>query len=297
MESKEYIDGLFSGYEETPELSDFKEELRGNLDEKIANLIEKKGMSHKEAFAKATAELGDISALADEISLARKKEVFSEIYMNTRSYMKMWQKIGYTAAGGLLAFGIIISVLAYLSTGDIVAGLGSLIVFFILPVCGFVFLGLTQETAANYPMSPKRACFYVAASCVILFGLAVSAMAFFGDHTSSFNIIASIGALIPFVLPGGAGLAFLILTEKSRHKPWFAEQLRIVEKEMNEQFADPYAATVFGLFSGALWIFAIALFVILGFLIGFRYSWPVFIIAVAAQLLVQAFTTLKNRKR
>ena len=294
MDTQKYVDGLFSGYEETPALTDFKEELRSNLDDRIANLI-KKGMSEQTAFAKATTELGDVSVLADEISFKKKKEVFSEVYLKTKNYMKLWQKIGYTLAGGLMALGIIISLLAYFASGDIVAGLGVLIVFFIVPVCGFVFLGLTQETARNIPMNWKRALIYVAAVGVILFGLVVFAIVFFEENGVD-RTVASIGSLIPFVLPGSVVLAFLLLTEKDRHKPWVVEQQAIWAERMKEQFADPYAASRFGLFSGALWIFAIALFAGLGFLIGFQYSWLVFLFAVAGQLLIQAFTTPKIKK-
>lgn len=42
MDTQKYVDGLFSGYEETPALTDFKEELRSNLDDRIANLIKKR---------------------------------------------------------------------------------------------------------------------------------------------------------------------------------------------------------------------------------------------------------------
>ncbi|AKB78597.1 hypothetical protein MSHOH_2114 [Methanosarcina horonobensis HB-1 = JCM 15518] len=294
MDTQKYVDGLFSGYEETPALTDFKEELRSNLDDRIANLI-KKGMSEQTAFAKATTELGDVSVLADEISFKKKKEVFSEVYLKTKNYMKLWQKIGYTLAGGLMALGIIISLLAYFASGDIVAGLGVLIVFFIVPVCGFVFLGLTQETARNIPMNWKRALIYVAAVGVILFGLVVFAILFFEENGVD-RTLASIGSLIPFVLPGSVVLAFLLLTEKNRHKPWVVEQQAVWAERMKDQLADPYAASRFGLFSGALWIFAIALFAGLGFLIGFQYSWLVFLFAVSGQLLIQAFTTPKIEK-
>lgn len=164
-------------------------------------------MSEQTAFAKATTELGDVSVLADEISFKKKKEVFSEVYLKTKNYMKLWQKIGYTLAGGLMALGIIISLLAYFASGDIVAGLGVLIVFFIVPVCGFVFLGLTQETARNIPMNWKRALIYVAAVGVILFGLVVFAILFFEENGVD-RTLASIGSLIPFVLPGSVVLAF-----------------------------------------------------------------------------------------
>lgn len=212
------------------------------------------------------------------------------MYMKTRNYMDKWHVLGYVLAGGLMAFGIIISLLAYFTTGDMNAGLGSLMVFFIAPVCGFVFLGLTQETARNNPMSWKRALFYVAAVGVILFGIVIFAMTFFADHDVN-RAVASIGSLLPFVLPGSVVLAFLLLTEKSRRKPWVIEQEAAWAERMN-----PYTATRFGLFSGALWIFAAGLFAVLGFLIGFQYSWVVFLFAIAGQVLVQALMTPKSRK-
>jgi hypothetical protein len=78
--AKELVDSLFEGYEQTAELADFKEELLSNLNDKLESLV-KKGMDSETAFAKASAELGDISALADELSLKKRKEVFEEVYI------------------------------------------------------------------------------------------------------------------------------------------------------------------------------------------------------------------------
>ncbi|MDR1862669.1 MAG: hypothetical protein LBQ67_01990, partial [Treponema sp.] len=82
-------------------------------------------------------------------------------------------------------------------------------------------------------------------------------------------------------------LVFLCLTEKNRLKPWamknYAEEIR------NGEFLSPAGAARFGLFSGAVWIFAAGLFGLLGFLIGFKFSWIVFVFALAAQLVIQAF--------
>jgi hypothetical protein len=293
MDIQKHIDALFSDYQETPALQDFKEELAGHLDERIRNLV-KNGMNEERAFEKAAGELGDISSVADEIGKKKRQEAFTEMYMKTRNYMDKRRVAAYTAAGGSLALGLIFSLLAYFSSNDIVAGLGSLIVFFIAPVCGFVFLGLTQETAKSYPMNWKRALVYTASAGVILFGLVIAAIAFFEKSNAS-RLVASIGSLIPFVLPGSVVLAYLFLTEKSRHKPWVTEQEIAWSECMKEQFANPYAAMRLGLFSGALWIFAIAIFAVLGFSLGFRYSWTVFLFAIAAQVFIQALMTPKNR--
>jgi hypothetical protein len=60
-------------------------------------------------------------------------------------------------------------------------------------------------------------------------------------------------------------------------------------KEGMEMWNDPVTASRFGIFSGAIWIFAIGLFILLGFLIGFKFSWLVFVFAVAFHLMMQGF--------
>jgi hypothetical protein len=103
----------------------------------------------------------------------------------------------------------------------------------------------------------------------------------------SISLISVISMLIPFVLPGIGILVFLVLTEKDRLKPWAKDfRQKAVEQEM-AMWQDPATATRFGVFSGAIWIFAAGLFILLGFLIGFKFSWLVFIFAVAFQLLIQ----------
>ena len=99
--------------------------------------------------------------------------------------------------------------------------------------------------------------------------------------------MTTIAILIPFVLPGGGLLAFLVLTEKNRLKPWAKEfRAGVVKREM-AMWNDPATAARFGMFSGAIWISAVGLFLLLGFTLGFKFSWLVFIFAVAIQLLVQ----------
>jgi len=64
----------------------------------------------------------------------------------------------------------------------------------------------------------------------------------------------------------------------------------------HKQFGDPSRETKFGLYTAALWIFAIALSVSMGFYIGFHYSWIVLVFAVAVQLLLQAVLYPKNKR-
>ena len=51
MKEKVYVDRLFADYENTPELSDFKEEITVNLTERIRSLASK-GFDEEQAFKK-----------------------------------------------------------------------------------------------------------------------------------------------------------------------------------------------------------------------------------------------------
>jgi len=63
-----------------------------------------------------------------------------------------------------------------------------------------------------------------------------------------------------------------------------------------DMFSDPATSTRFGVFSGAIWIAAVALCILFGFIISFKYSWVVFLFAIAIQLCVQGLM-MKNEKK
>ena len=112
MNTKDLVDSLFEGYEETAALADFKEELLGNLNAKIESLV-KKGMETDAAFAQASAELGDLSALADELSLKKRMEAFEEGYMDIKNYMTSRRVAAYVIFGVLLLFCITAGLIAF----------------------------------------------------------------------------------------------------------------------------------------------------------------------------------------
>ena len=312
MNAKEFVDSLFNGYEQTEALADFNEELLANMNAKIENFI-RKGMDTDAAFTKASAELGDVSSLADELSLRKRKEVFEEVYMDIKMYMPARRVAGYMVFGILAFFGIAVALITLFATRsiefmsstslDLTSFFGAMMPFLTVSVIGFTFLGVTQETASLLPVSKKRGAWYAAAAGLIAFGLFTMPIAYFSTRFANnivkdildFDIpvknleslVPAIGVLIPFVLPGIGILIFLVLTEKDRLKPW-AKNLhnKAVEGEM-AIWNDPVKAVRFGMFSGAIWIFAVGIFIALGFLIGFKFSWPVFIFATAIQLLIQ----------
>lgn len=305
MNGKELIDSLFAGYEETTELADFKEELLGNLNAKVENLV-KKGMDETAAFEKAAAELGDLSALADELSLKKRKEVFEEAYMDIRKYMTAPRVAAYVVFGILALFGLLAGFITYFSMRRfdtpalrLTSLFGAMMPFFTAAVAGFTFLGATQETSASYPMKKKRAAWYALATGLITFGITAAPVAFFGIRAGGESIepVGALGVLLAFVLPGIGLLVFLVLTGKNRMKPWLREMTAgAIKREMakwNEWTSD----SRFGLFCGAIWIFAIGLFILLGFLTGFKFSWLVFVFAIAFQLLVQGIMSRPETKK
>lgn len=330
MNAKDFVDSLFEGYEETAALADFKEELLGNLNAKIESLV-KKGMEAQTAFEKASAELGDVSAFADELSLKRRKEVFEEAYMDIKAYMNPKRITAYVIFGAVALFGITVACITLFaarkielgSTLNLTAFFGAMMPFLTAAVIGFTYLGVTQETASMYPVSNKRGAWYAAAAGLIAFGIFNMPTTFFGSKiageiidgiTSStirgFDAISSatipnisdvitfvpvISLLIPFILPGIGILVYLVLSEKDRLKPWAKDfHSKAIKQEM-AMWNDPATAARFGLFSGAIWISAFGLFMLLGFLIGFKFSWLAFIFATAFQLLVQGFMSRKKQ--
>jgi len=226
--------------------------------------------------------------------------------MDIKMYMPARRVAGYVVFGVLALFGIAAGCIAFFAARktELTAHIATLMPFLTAAVAGFTWMGVTQETASTYPVSVKRGIWYAAAAGLIAFGLFTMPVVFFGvkvagsiiDGITSASIpnvgslvrvIPVISVIIPFILPGAGLLTFLILTEKDRLKPW-AKNFRdkTIAREM-AMWNDPAVATRFGLFSGAIWMFAIGIFVLLGFLIGFKFSWLIFIFATAFQLLVQ----------
>jgi len=312
MKAKEFVDSLFKGYEETAALADFKEELLANLNAKTESLV-KKGMTPEAAFEKAAAQLGDVSALADELSLKKRKEVFEEVYMDIRNFMSTKRVAGYVVFVVIALFGIITGLIVFF--GDrwqnqqhsLTVAFAAMMPFVTAAAAGFTWLGLTQETASTYPVSGKRAAWYAAGVGLIVLGLLTAPVVLFSSINISMKALseitleagrlkwlAAISSLIPFLLPGIGILVFLGLTEKDRLKPWAKDLRDNAVKSGMEMWNNPVMATRFGLYSGAIWTFAIGVFILLGFLIGFKYSWLVFIFATAVQLLVQAMLSRKT---
>lgn len=297
MNTRKYVESLFSGYEQTDTLTDFKEELESNLNDRIDSL-EKKGLNEQEAYDKATAELGDVSALADDLNLKRKQQVLSEMYMKTRNYIKPRRMAFYVLCGSVLGFVIVTGIIVWLFSKDIRPFFGPLLFFGEVSVLGLIFLGLTQETGRHEGLSWKRTLWYVGAVGIFLLGILLFVMTYFVEGA---GLPHAVMVLISFALPGLALNVFLILTEKDRSKPWVTKLRRnALEREM-QRFESPAEEERFGIISGALWIGAIAVFAVL-LIVGILrlawlavFSWLVLVAAVIIQMLV--LSTFSKQKK
>ncbi|GIO23380.1 permease prefix domain 1-containing protein [Oceanobacillus sp. J11TS1] len=293
MMIQKYVDDLFQGYESTPELEDFKEEIAMNLKDRMQDL-EKEGKSAEEAFAEAVSELGDITAIADDLSREKRKEIIGKMYVDTTPKLSAGYAIGYTAAAGVLLFGIITSLITYFTTGNnLFIAISSFLPFVVPAGAALTFLGLTTETKTKYPMNWKRALIYGLAVGIILFGITLSSSQYFMDNKQPAAIL---GVLIPFVLPGVLVTAFLILTEKKRFKPWVMQEQARYQEAYAGYYEDTEQMAKRGMLSGALWIGAFGVFIILWILTNVLYALPVFLFAIAGELLIE-YRMMSKRKR
>lgn len=216
MELKQFINKAFEKYEEAPELMDFKEELLTNLQDRLKSL-EATGLKREEALKEIEIEFADINKIADEMSLAKKKEVFKSQYTTFRQFLTKQRAAIFTILGVLTIFGLIIAGLSFLATSKIESFIGVLMLFLSVPLAGFVYMGLTQETATRNPMHPLRASIYAITAFVLLFGVLLVPMLVFGEAKS---LEVALAILIPFALPSIGVFGFLMITESDPRKSW-----------------------------------------------------------------------------
>src|SRR5699024_4631955 len=156
MELKEFIDHACEKYEESSELIDVKEELVTNQQDRIKSL-EASGLKRTEALKEIRTEFADINKIADEMRLDKKKEVFEIQYMSFRHFVTRPRAAIYTLLGVIALFGLIVSVLSYLTSGKIKSFTGVLMVFVALSSAYYVYMGLKHETATRHPLRQLRA--------------------------------------------------------------------------------------------------------------------------------------------
>ena len=296
MKEKVYVDRLFADYEDTPEIRDFKEEIAGNLRERVRELMSK-GLGEEEAFDKAAAELGDITAIADDLGKRKRNEAIGQMYMSAKVPLSKRTAAGLTLATGLLLVGVGLAVVNYfMETSEMLLYYISAILLggaFGL----YAYSGLSQESIAHYAMKNTRASVYGIAVFVGVLGAALAITSyFFGDV----ELPTALGIALATVIPAACALVFLGATESDRLKPW-AKTIseREIEREMRfetEIKVDPRKAARFGVFSGGLWILALAVFAFVGFAYSWWYALLVFAVALAVQVMMVSTIFVKKKE-
>lgn len=281
---KKYIDDLFSDIADSKQLQELKEEVCSNLSERITESTAR-GLSDEEAFKAAIAELGDVSELADSMRKVSNTGIQESIF-----YSKPLDKkhvFGYVGASAIILFGILTAGIVQLQQNQPFITIATLLPFLIVSSVLFVFLGLTQETIYNYPMNKKRALAYSLSTALFLFGIMTAGIEYY-QGMEPFIVLAT---FIPFVLPAILAFIYLGLTEKSRMKldqEWAREWMEKWSSELKHHYHSPRYGMVRGGISGALWLFSIAIFLLVGLNGGWKYSWIVFIFACGIEALMEA---------
>ena len=286
MKEKVYVDRLFADYDDTSSLRDFKEEITVNLRERVEEFISG-GMTNDEAFDKAIAELGDITAIADKAARQKRSETIGQMYIKAKAPITKRTAAGLACATGFLLFAAGIALITFFSS----VGGGATPYYFsavLLSVAGglYAYFGLTQETAAHYAMKSGRALAYGLVCLAGIFGTGIAVVSFLEN---GWEMSAAIGFKMALILPAICGLIFLLATETKRQKPWLKAMIeREVEGAImfHADMVDTTKTARFGIISGALWLFAIALFVTLGVIIGWHKSWIPLIFALPVQVLM-----------
>ncbi|MDR0489849.1 MAG: permease prefix domain 1-containing protein [Oscillospiraceae bacterium] len=302
MKERVYVDRLFADYEDSPEIKDFKEEIVGNLKERIKELVSG-GLDEEKAFDKAASELGDITAIADEVGKKKRNEAIGQMYMKSKAPLTKKTAAGVTIASALLLIGVAFALIAFFSNVDVIWFYYASVIMLSV-ACGlYTCVGLTQETRAHYPMRSGRALAYGLACLLAILGAGLAVVSFvFGGYEMSASIVIKAALILPAV----CAFIFLLATESKRQKPWLKALTERYERDAvnaigahivsNVGIVNPVKAARFGVASAGMWILAIALFFTFHFAAGWQFSWLVFIFAPAVQVFM-VMTIFEKKER
>ncbi len=280
---KNYVDYLFKDIKENKQLRELKEEISANLLDKVNDYISS-GLNEEGAFDKAVSGLGDMSELIENLQkVSMEKE---EGNMNTIKLDKV-HVFGYVIATATLIFGLLTSLMLYFMQ-DLFIAIASLMPFAVFSIPVLVFLGLTQESQYTYGMKKGRAFLYALATATLIFGVIATAITYIKSN-DEYMIFA---VIMPFALPSISLFTYLGLTEKSR--------LKMTENWQNKwinYYKDPQFMQLRGLVSGALWVFSIAVFILLCFLWKWYYAWIIFVFSIGGEILIELFFSAKYKNK
>jgi hypothetical protein len=281
------LDEAFAGVDMTAEVQDLKEEMRANLVARAAEL-EHSGSSPDQAARRAMAELGDIRSVIDETG-------------GGSAQAAPWLGQRVRPKPGFVMRTVVLSLIAAAALAAVVLGVfragvplwAQAVSCAVLAVCGGVIVtdALRQETTTNYPVPSRRAIGYGISAALALVG---TGLAVLGVPEVS----------VPWFVGGGLavvasviGFTYLGATQTNRHKPWVLNLHRQYH-EVDDGFNhDPAAAARFGLYTVAIWLIAVAAFIVLSITVGWAWSWLALPAGVVAMMLTLARTLFEPARK
>ena len=275
------LDEAFAGVEVTAEIQDLKEEMRGNLVARVAEL-EAAGVLADEAARRAMTEVGDVRAVVEEMgqvvgpaSPRLTQRVRPRPAYVVRTVLFSLAGLAGLATLWLLAMGAMVGPRPVLDRAVLTV---------VVALIGAALTGdaLRQETTTNYPVTRARATGYSGSTAFGLGALGADAA------------YISMGEL-PWLLTGIAlaltsivGFTYLLATQTNRHKPWAVRERRRQEEAMDRFTQDPASAARFGIYTVAIGLITLAAFTAVGFTAGWFWSWAPLVVGGAIWFLVLA---------
>lgn len=293
------LDQAFADIPLTPEVADLKEELRTGLVERAAEL-QASGMPEEQAAATAVGELGDIRALLDDdggaptpVRAARPADW--AVDQSLVALNKVRPRPGFVVGvvlASLVAAGAVIGY-AFVAAGGSMAFLPVLASVAGLAVGWILYSSLAQETTTNHPLPRERAAAWGLAGTLSATGLGLGLVAVptWGDR---YAVVWIVGGGLLAVL-GAVLFTWLGVTQTNRKKAW-TRHLSSTAAGLDNFSKDPALAARFGIYTGALWVSALVATAILGFTVGWRFSWIPFVVAWVVMMVMLARMNFGTRK-
>lgn len=270
------LDELFAELPATDDARDLKEEVRGNLVARAAEL-EAAGRTPEDAARIAIDELGDVRELLDDAPAERSAADIVAAH-------KVRPRPGFVVRTVLIALASALSLIAlWLGSWDVyplefpgaitlalIAGIG----------LGWVIGdALHQETTIHHPMPTGRAVLFGIAGALVISGLG-SILAILTQGVDPVWIIAPAFAIVA----GIAVFSYLGATQTNRTKAWALKHNRTASQVGNRFEKDPAAAARFGIYTMLIWVSAFLVSVVLYFSFGWQWSWIPYIVGFLAMM-------------
>jgi hypothetical protein len=288
------LDAAFRALPDTDDLRDLRDELRASLADRVSEL-EASGFGPVGAIDRALAELGDIEALAAEVTGqpvtrgtvgaggleggVREAASQPDAAARARDLIELMRRHRVRPRPAFVVRTVVLAVIAAVGLAlTVLTACGILawpqwastvtaIVLLAIPVGVLVGDGAHQETTTNYPVPAGRAASYGSASFLAVAGLAMA-----GQFVGELDQVWLIAVGAPLVVVAVAWFSYLGATQTNRKKPW-ARQLASRYQGTDRFSQDEAAAARFGIYTAVIFVVAIAVFLVLSFTVGFVWSW------------------------